>query len=1079
MVPDDLAVLPTAPTPAFDKFSYSPGTVLDPGNPLGAAENGWAGPWTSVAGTATIETDSIENFYNVRSTTGNAMELDHIVANTGNVRLSREFETPYLDNGRTYWMGFWYKAVLGTQGEVFQVMLGDVNQLAATGAGGQLVRAGINFDSRNLRLFTAAQTVDAGVPGDTTHWVVLKVETTGNADADTIRVFVDPVPGIEPADDQAATKMGTTALNDGFNGIIVKNEGPANTLRAVLDNLYVGNSFDEVTPDDLVFANLPPKPAFDRFDYTAGEVVNETTSLGGKQDGWNGPWKSTIGTASVVNDSIQNFYNIRSTGGNALELDHINTADDVRLVRGLETAYLDNGRTYWMGFWYKADLASTGEVFQVILGDSATFGASGPGGQPIRAGINFDSKNFKVFTGPQTIDAGVEGDTTRWAVMKIEMSGDDAADTVRIFMDPDPSTEPANEMALAKMGTTVLNDGWNSIIMKVSGPASTLRAVVDNLYIGNSYNDIVPDDLTDLVPLNLPEVAHEPFSYTIDSQLEGQGTSGEGWGGSWSRTSGDLALINEGSIETEFAVFEGNRASIAYTSEEVRYDRPFKARFEDQGQTLWMSWLMDFEQLEKISTEGQLVLMDGTEEVIGFGRTSGFNRIGFTWDPEVFEFISDTPSEGRHWIVVRLDMSGDDEAESIYMWVDPIPEFQPVLNQAAVFTTPDSEKRLTINDGFTGIRIKAVGSAPFAMSVDEFRIGFTYADISKIEEEVPENTIARDQFKYGVGDPLAGQGPEGSQWKGPWRTGFDGGGESLIQEGSLSNGSSLQTDGNYVLLNHNTATKVRPERDLATFVEDDGSDYWLSFLADFSSDGQSNVTFLFLTNYRDFSGNNAQRIGLGKNFGVDQIGIFNRSGDGANSTVPMSGGTKWLLSKLEFTGDEEPDTVYLWIDHNPEVEPDKGDADIVLLTTALNQGFQGFMIKNESANPVVETLFAIDEIRFGTTYESVAPTGDGGEVTGIEDLPGNTFKLHNYPNPFDHTTTISYTLDKPGATRLAILDMTGRVVLNLDHEYALPGSYTVTWDGEDGKGNRLKNGIYLYRLSQGGASVTKRLVLLK
>jgi hypothetical protein len=80
----------------------------------------------------------------------------------------------------------------------------------------------------------------------------------------------------------------------------------------------------------------------------------------------------------------------------------------------------------------------------------------------------------------------------------------------------------------------------------------------------------------------------------------------------------------------------------------------------------------------------------------------------------------------------------------------------------------------------------------------------------------------------------------------------------------------------------------------------------------------------------------------------------------------------------------------------------------------------------------------------------------------------------NRPNPFDQSTTISFTLGKPGHALLTVFDATGKVVRTLVDEELAAGEHTVTLQSDD-----LPNGLYLYRLSSGGYSETRTMTLQK
>ena len=102
-------------------------------------------------------------------------------------------------------------------------------------------------------------------------------------------------------------------------------------------------------------------------------------------------------------------------------------------------------------------------------------------------------------------------------------------------------------------------------------------------------------------------------------------------------------------------------------------------------------------------------------------------------------------------------------------------------------------------------------------------------------------------------------------------------------------------------------------------------------------------------------------------------------------------------------------------------------------------------------------------------------------VTSGPPKPGNkpdqpaTFALYqSYPNPFNPTTFIRYSLMVYGHATLKVYNMLGTEVAVLVDELKQPGTYAVPWDG----GN-LPSGIYFYKLLAGGLSDVKKMALIR
>lgn len=80
----------------------------------------------------------------------------------------------------------------------------------------------------------------------------------------------------------------------------------------------------------------------------------------------------------------------------------------------------------------------------------------------------------------------------------------------------------------------------------------------------------------------------------------------------------------------------------------------------------------------------------------------------------------------------------------------------------------------------------------------------------------------------------------------------------------------------------------------------------------------------------------------------------------------------------------------------------------------------------------------------------------------------------NYPNPFNPTTTIRYSLQKEGFVTLKVYDMLGKEVATVVNEMKNAGTYAAQFDASN-----LASGVYLYRLTSGIFSETKKMVLMK
>lgn len=93
-------------------------------------------------------------------------------------------------------------------------------------------------------------------------------------------------------------------------------------------------------------------------------------------------------------------------------------------------------------------------------------------------------------------------------------------------------------------------------------------------------------------------------------------------------------------------------------------------------------------------------------------------------------------------------------------------------------------------------------------------------------------------------------------------------------------------------------------------------------------------------------------------------------------------------------------------------------------------------------------------------------------VDGV--LPTSFELKQNFPNPFNPSTRIEFSLPRSGFVSLRVFDILGREVATLMHNDMIAGSYKLTWDAAG-----FPSGVYFYHLQAGSFAETKKLVLLR
>ena len=86
----------------------------------------------------------------------------------------------------------------------------------------------------------------------------------------------------------------------------------------------------------------------------------------------------------------------------------------------------------------------------------------------------------------------------------------------------------------------------------------------------------------------------------------------------------------------------------------------------------------------------------------------------------------------------------------------------------------------------------------------------------------------------------------------------------------------------------------------------------------------------------------------------------------------------------------------------------------------------------------------------------------------------------NHPNPFNPSTTIEFSIPAKGKVSISIFDSSGKLIKELLKDKSVSeGRHNAVWDGSNGAGKRVPSGIYFYRLTFKGKSITKKMVLIR
>ncbi|MBD3402325.1 T9SS type A sorting domain-containing protein, partial [candidate division GN15 bacterium] len=95
---------------------------------------------------------------------------------------------------------------------------------------------------------------------------------------------------------------------------------------------------------------------------------------------------------------------------------------------------------------------------------------------------------------------------------------------------------------------------------------------------------------------------------------------------------------------------------------------------------------------------------------------------------------------------------------------------------------------------------------------------------------------------------------------------------------------------------------------------------------------------------------------------------------------------------------------------------------------------------------------------------------EGGDL----EIPDQIVLHQNYPNPFNPGTEISFSLPEASDVTLEVYNVLGRRVESLIDDRLESGRHSVSWDASS-----AASGVYLYRLTAGDRTETRKMMLLK
>jgi photosystem II stability/assembly factor-like uncharacterized protein len=96
-----------------------------------------------------------------------------------------------------------------------------------------------------------------------------------------------------------------------------------------------------------------------------------------------------------------------------------------------------------------------------------------------------------------------------------------------------------------------------------------------------------------------------------------------------------------------------------------------------------------------------------------------------------------------------------------------------------------------------------------------------------------------------------------------------------------------------------------------------------------------------------------------------------------------------------------------------------------------------------------------------------------------EHSPGDFQLYQNFPNPFNPTTQISFSMPQAAQVKLVVYDILGRKIRTVFDGFRSAGTHTMSWDGLNDAGKNVASGIYIYKMTTGDQSLQKKMQLIR
>ncbi len=125
-------------------------------------------------------------------------------------------------------------------------------------------------------------------------------------------------------------------------------------------------------------------------------------------------------------------------------------------------------------------------------------------------------------------------------------------------------------------------------------------------------------------------------------------------------------------------------------------------------------------------------------------------------------------------------------------------------------------------------------------------------------------------------------------------------------------------------------------------------------------------------------------------------------------------------------------------------------------------------------------IYATEDYIYCTERFQFNVFGDTTLVSVNDNIIFDKFNISNYPNPFNPSTNIEFSIQAEAKIEITICNIKGQKVKTLVKSHYSPGSHSLIWNGDNDIGNLVSSGVYFYELCVNGKTeAVKKCLLLK